>query len=175
MLKRKYSSEEETPTQMSKRKYSSCSEEETSDDLWQPETSDEEPCDGGREAIQTRSRGTVVKPVDNAPIDAAMDKVDTVVDNESDLSSDTDEDCSDDERSGSEEGGEEEEESDEDDDYSDDDSFVTSNEDADRGERDEVLESYCNVFDADEEHYPEAVEDVSIGGPAITGYGSGDM
>jgi hypothetical protein len=165
MMKRKCSDEESGDDRATKRKCSGCCDEGSSDDLWQPEdTSDEEPCEA-RDLIQTRSRGSVVRPADTTPIDAAMDKADTVVDNESDLSSDTEEDSSDDEeQSGSEE--DEEEESDEDD-YSDDDSFVTSNEDADRGDRDDVLESYSSVFDADEEYNPEPSEDPSIGGPAI--------
>jgi hypothetical protein len=104
-------------------------------------------------AIHTRSRGPVERPT--AQADIAMECADAVVDNESDLSSDTEED--DDEEDGEEEEEsceeeeEEEEESDEEDDYSDDDSFVTSNEDADRDERDEILTSYRKVFGEDGE------------------------
>ena len=166
-----------------KRKYSSCSEEESTDETWEPEGSDDdEVVAEPRPVIQTRSSGPAVKPADTSSIDAAMDAVDKVVDDESDLSSDTEEDDEEDD----EESGEEEEEEDEDseeDDYSDDDSFVTSNEDADNTEeRDEAVASYSRVFDGDDEceldPYEEAEprdvaeEDLSIGGYLV---GSGEM
>ena len=168
-----------------KRKCISSDEEESSDDTWQPESSqepgDEVPVSN---PIHTRSRGPAERPSDLTSIDTAMDAVDKVVDAESDLSSDTESEDEDEDESCEEE--EEEEESDEEEDYSDDDSFVTSNEDADREERDEVVKSYAQVFNEDEEVYEEcadhydadyepqtvAEEDLSIGGFVV---GSGDM
>jgi hypothetical protein len=160
-----------------KRKYCCENEEEntTSDDEWQPES----PEDGseGEEAKQeetlpkrhTRSHGPVERPADPAPIHAAMDEVDKVVDDESDLSSDTESEDEEDFESCEEE--EEEEESDEEDDYSDDDSFVTSNEDADREERDEIFNSYERVFTGEFQEEEEGdgmpAEDLSIGGEPV--------
>jgi hypothetical protein len=64
---------------------------------------------------------------------AAMDKVDEVVDDESDLSSDTSSDESDEEEEETtdEEEDDEDEDEEEEDEYSDDDSFVTSDEEED--------------------------------------------
>ena len=85
--------------------------------------------------IHTRSRGVVVR---NEGVDAAMDKADEEVNNESDFSTDTDseedeeEDEEDEDDMDLEE--EEEEEDTEDDGYSDDDSFITSDEDENEGD-----------------------------------------
>lgn len=166
-----------------KRKHNE-SDDETSDDTWVPESSQEPeaPAEPPR-LIHTRSRGAVERPTDTTPIDTVMDAADKVVDNESDLSSDTEEDDEEDDDS-FDSCEEEEDESEEEDDYSDDDSFVTSNEDPDREERDEIITSYSRVFGDDEEEeeedipqYPDEVapqleEDLSIGGYLV---GSGDM
>lgn len=164
-----------------KRKYeaeSSSGEEESSDETWTPGSScsSQQEMQSPRPIVHTRSKGAAEQPP--AQADAAMESADAVVDNESDLSSDTEEDESEDEEDSYDE-EEEEEESDEDDDYSDDDSFVTSNEDADREEREEVIRSYRKVFGetADDEEGEDAnlieghfmpaqppEEDLSVGG-----------
>ena len=150
-MKRKYEKEE------------SSNDDETSDETWTPGSC----CSQQSESpvatptgVRTRSRGPVERPP-AAQADAAMDLADGVVDDESDLSSDTesDEEEGDDEDSS---GEEEEEEESEEDDYSDDDSFVTSNEDVDRGDRDEVIKSYRKVFEEgdDESEYDDACDEV---------------
>ena len=163
-----------------KRKHDIESESSSSDESWAPSSSDDNHI--SLLQVRTRSRGPVEKPPDPT---AAMDAADDEVDNESDLSSDTEED--EDESSEEDEGEEEEEESNEDD-YSDDDSFVTSNEDAELEEREEVSRSYSKVFDGeeddgDDEEEPATLEeqilqptapeeDLSIGGYLAT---AGDM
>ena len=140
----------------------SCRDEESSEDeTWAPgdDTSSEEeiPEPTATTTVRTRSRGPA-EPVTSA--DAVMDAADKDVDNESDLSSDTEEDSDEDEEESSGEEEEEEEESDEESEYSDDDSFVTSNEDADLEEREEIMRSYSKVFD--EQGYEEEDEEEQI-------------
>ena len=150
-----------------KRKQSDLSSESSSDETWTPDVSQTEPIEEVINTVQTRSRGPAQKP-DQGVVDTAMSAVDGVVDNESDLSSDTEEDEDDDDEESDEDA---DDESSEEDDYSDDDSFVTSNEDADREERDDVVRDYSDVFDDGCEHCEcindAAVcqeEDLSIGG-----------
>ena len=122
---------------------SSSDEDDASDEssVWAPSDCDavecgDEVCEDGVGCVTycTRSRGLLTQPTEEMRI--AMDKVDEVVNNESDLSSDTESgtDAEEDEdEDSSEHEDEDEDESDEDDDdeYSDDDSFVTSDEDDD--------------------------------------------
>ena len=117
----------------------------TSDETWTP-SSDDSGDESGEEAaveplpppVRTlRSKGPVVRPGDE--MHAVMDKIDEVIDNESDFSSSTEEEEEDDEES--EDDGEEEEEDEEsdteEDGYSDDDSFVTSGEEDEEEEDDD--------------------------------------
>jgi ribonuclease E len=149
-----------------KRKQSDPSSESSSDDTWTPDVEHAEPVEEVSNTIQTRSRGPAQKP-DQDVADTAMNAVDGVVDNESDLSSDTEEDEDDDDDEESDEDADDE--SSEEDDYSDDDSFVTSNEDADLEEREDVVRDYSDVFEDACEDISDAVvcqeEDLSIGGP----------
>jgi hypothetical protein len=144
-------------------------EEGTSDETWSP-SEDEMADDESGEDTETappptiptkrvlRSSGPVQRPGDEMhPI---MDKIDEVIDNESDFSSTTDEEEEEDEESEDDGEEEEEDESDtEEDGYSDDDSFVTS---CDEDEAEE---------DDDEENEPEPTQtthDASELNPEIT-------
>ena len=145
-------------------------EEGTSDETWSP-SEDEMADDESSEDNETtpvptiptkralRSGGPVPRPGDEMhPI---MDKIDEVIDNESDFSSTTSEEEEEDEESEDDDGEEEEEdESDTEDDWdSDDDSLVTS---YDEDEADED--------DAEDENEPEptqATHDVSEPNPDI--------
>ena len=117
----------------------------TSDETWSPSSSDadiateKESPPPPPPIRQLRSRGPVVRPGDE--MHAIMDKIDEVVDNESDFSSTTESEDEDDDESSENEDEEEDEESDtEEDGYSDDDSFVTSGdeEEDDDDEEEEV-------------------------------------
>lgn len=131
--------------------------EEDSDESWTP-SSNSQPCSPPKAmAVSTRSRGPVVK-ADSKLIDTALDTADEAVNHESDLSSDTEDE---EEDSGEEEEEEEDEEDDSEDDYSDDDSFVTSNEDAERDEKEEVVRSYSDIFN-EEGYEEEDVDDTTI-------------
>lgn len=108
-----------------KRKREISSEDsEDSDSSWVASDEDSEDTPVVRE-IHTRSRG----PVEKVNADAILDRVDEVVNNESDFSTTTEEDEEEDEEEDAAE-EEEEESSSEDDEYSDDDSFVTSEDEA---------------------------------------------
>jgi hypothetical protein len=136
-----------------KRKYEES--EEDSDESWTPSSCSQPGSPPKVAAVSTRSRGPAVK-ADPKLIDAALDTADEAVNHESDLSSDTEDE--EEEESGEEE---EEEEDESEDDYSDDDSFVTSNEDAERDEKEEVVRSYSNIFD-EEGYEEEDVDDTAI-------------
>ena len=106
----------------------------SSDETWSPssngddeeEVHDQPPPPPQTTTRQLRSKGPVTRPGDE--MHAIMDKIDEVVDNESDFSSTTESEEEEDDES-SENDEEEEDESDtEEDGYSDDDSFVTSGE-----------------------------------------------
>ena len=109
-------------------------ESTTSDETWSPssenESSEEDEAEEGtvKEPVAVtrvlRSGGAVVRPGDE--MHAIMDKIDEVIDNESDFSSTTDEEEEEDEESDDGEEEEEDESDTEEDGYSDDDSFVTS-------------------------------------------------
>ena len=120
-------------------------EDVTSDETWSPSSEDGDE-ESGEEQVAVepppptrtlRSKGPVVRPGDE--MHAVMDKIDEVIDNESDFSSTTEEEEEDDEES--EDDGEEDEEEDEsdteEDGYSDDDSFVTSGDEEEEVEEDE--------------------------------------
>ena len=145
-------------------------EEGTSDETWSPsedEMADDESGDEGESnepappQIQVtrvlRSRGPVTRPGDEMhPI---MDKIDEVIDNESDFSSTTEEEEEEDEESEDDGEEEEEDESDtEEDGYSDDDSFVTScdedeAEEADIDENEEEPKQTTHDEDASEPNH----------------------
>lgn len=128
-------------------------EEGTSDETWSPSEDDMADDESGEEATEVetalppapvkrvlRSSGPVVRPGDE--MHAIMDKIDEVIDNESDFSSTTEEDEEEDEESEDDGEEEEEEESDtEEDGYSDDDSFVTSCDEDEEEEEDDEAES----------------------------------
>ena len=157
-------------------------EDVTSDETWSPSEDEMADDESGGEGENTdaepkppqiqvtrvlRSRGPVARPGDEMhPI---MDKIDEVIDNESDFSSTTDEEEEEDEESDEDDGEEEEEdESDtEEDGYSDDDSFVTScdedeAEEADADEFEEEPKQTTHDEDASEPN-PEIAE-----GPVTT-------
>jgi hypothetical protein len=122
---------------------------------WAPSSSDDEGDDddmiiapipvedggaGGlaRSRYCTRSKGRAQPIAMPDEVNAAMDKADEAVDDESDLSSDTSSDDEEEESDDVSDDEDEEDESDEEDDeYSDDDSFVTSEEDVEEEEQDE--------------------------------------
>jgi hypothetical protein len=118
----------------------------TSDETWsfpssENESSEDEKEEPAPKLLATRvlrSSGAVVRPGDE--MHAVMDKIDEVVDNESDFSSTTDEEEEEDEESDDdgEEDDEEDESDTEEDGYSDDDSFVTSCDEDEAEEETEV-------------------------------------
>ena len=145
-------------------------EEGTSDETWSPsedDMADNESSEDEDGATPTptvpvkralRSGGPVPRPGDEMhPI---MDKIDEVIDNESDFSSTTSEEEEEDEESEDDGEEEEEDESDtEEDGYSDDDSFVTSCDEDEAEEEDDD--------DEDENEPMQATHDVSEPNPDI--------